>query len=122
MERVAEAMASWKPRVLDGALQASCDNVRQHVLLAKVATRINDADVRHLVQGIVKASGHKGVPQGGVCSPRLSKLYHTEVDRRLERAKEVTRRGQISSVAPVSSGGRHLALDFWAEKSRQGWP
>ena len=66
VERVAEAMASWKTRVIDVDLQAYVDNVRHHVLVAKVATRVNDADVMHRVKGILKASGSKGVPQGGV--------------------------------------------------------
>jgi RNA-directed DNA polymerase len=35
VERVAEAMASWKTRVSDVDLQAYCDNIRHHVLLAK---------------------------------------------------------------------------------------
>jgi len=98
VERVAEAMASWQTRVSEVDLQAYFDNVRPHVLLATVATRITDADVRHLFHGLVKASGSKGVPQGGVISPRLSTLSLTEVDRRLERAKEVTRSGTYTSI------------------------
>ena len=98
VERVAEAIARWKTRVIDIALQAYFDNVRHHVLLAKVAKRVNDADVMHLLQGILKASGSKGVPQGGVLSPWLSNLYLTEVDRRLERAKEVTRSGRYTYI------------------------
>ena len=66
VERVAEAIASWKTRVIDVDLQAYFDNIRHHVLLAKVAKRANDADVMHLLQSILKASGSKGVPQGGV--------------------------------------------------------
>jgi RNA-directed DNA polymerase len=61
--------------------------------LAKVAQRVNDPDILHVLKLILKASGKQGVPQGGVLSPLLSNLYLTEVDRMLERAKEVTRRG-----------------------------
>ena len=68
------------------------------MLLATVATRVNDADVRHLFQGLLKASGSKGVPQGGVRSPLLSTLSLTEVDRMRARAKEVTRSGKYTYI------------------------
>jgi len=98
VERVAEAIVSWKTRVIDVDLQGYFDTICHHVLLAKVATRINDAAVMHLLKGILKASGRKGVPQGGVLSPLLSNLYLTEVDRMLERAKEVTRNGTYTYI------------------------
>jgi RNA-directed DNA polymerase len=40
---------------------------------------------------VLRASGKCGVPQGGVISPLLSNLYLNEVDKMLERAREVTR-------------------------------
>src|SRR6266478_8242541 len=60
IQRVAEAIASWKTRVIDVDLQAYFDNIRHHVLLAKVVKRVNDAAVMHLLKGILKASGSKG--------------------------------------------------------------
>src|ERR687887_1213558 len=93
VQRVAEAIVQYKTRVIDVDLQAYFDNIRHHILLAKVAQRVNDPDVLHGLKLMLHASGTKGVAQGGVLSPLLSNLYLTAVDRMLERAKEVTRRG-----------------------------
>src|SRR5258707_11874607 len=70
-------------------------------LLEKVAQRVDDVDIMHLLKVMLKASGKKGVPQGGVISPLLSNLYLDEVDRMLERAKEVTRSGQYTYLEYV---------------------
>src|SRR5262245_22465069 len=98
VERVAQAIVQQKTRVIDIDLRSYFDNVRHDRLLAKVARRIDDADVMHLLKIMLKASGKQGVPQGGVISPLLSNVYLTEVDRMLERAKATTRRGKYTYI------------------------
>ena len=98
VERVAEAIVMNKTRVIDLDLRAYFDNVRHHVLLEKVARRVKDEEVMHLLKMMLKASGKRGVPQGGVISPLLSNLYLNEVDKMLEKAKEVTRNGRYTYV------------------------
>jgi RNA-directed DNA polymerase len=98
VNRVAQAIVEEKTRVIDLDLRAYFDNVRHSLLLAKVARRVNDEAVMHLLKMMLKATGKKGVPQGGVASPLLSNLYLTEVDRMLEKAIVTTRRGKYSHV------------------------
>jgi RNA-directed DNA polymerase len=96
--RVAQAIDKSKTRVIDLDLRAYFDNVQHSVLLAKVAQRVRDAAVMRLLKMILKATGKKGVPQGGVVSPLLSNLYLNEVDRMLEKAITTTRCGKYTYV------------------------
>jgi RNA-directed DNA polymerase len=98
IQRVSEAIIEGKTHIIDLDLRSYFDTVRHHIVLEKVAKRVNDDDVMYLLKMILKASGKLGVPQGGVISPLLSNLYLTEVDRMLERAKEVTRYGRWTAV------------------------
>jgi len=98
INRVAKAILQRKTRVIDLDLKSYFDNVRHDRLLAKVAKRIDDDDVMHLLKIMLKANGRCGVPQGGVVSPLLSNIYLNEVDRMLERAKEVTRNGKYTYI------------------------
>jgi RNA-directed DNA polymerase len=63
-----------------------------------VAQRVNDPEVLHGLKRMLHVAGKKGVAQGGVRSPLRSHLSLTAVERRLERAKEVTRRGPYTSL------------------------
>ena len=57
--RVAEAIVKYKTRVIDVDVHAYFDHIRHHLLLAKVAQRVNDPDVLHGLKLMLKASGTK---------------------------------------------------------------
>jgi RNA-directed DNA polymerase len=96
--RVDQAIMEGKTRIIDLDLRAYFDNVQHYLLLAKVARRVQDAMMMKLLNLILKSTGKKGVPQGGVVSPLLSNLYLNEVDRMLEKVIATTRRGKYTHV------------------------
>ncbi|MGC2449001.1 MAG: group II intron reverse transcriptase/maturase [Candidatus Sulfotelmatobacter sp.] len=98
VNRVAQAIVEEKTRVIDLDLRAYFDNVQHYLLLEKVARRVQDAAVMRLLKMILKATGKKGVPQGGVISPLLSNVYLNEVDRMLEKAIATTHYGKYTYV------------------------
>src|ERR1700758_4603149 len=80
--QVDKAIMEGKKRIIDLDLRAYFDSVQHYLLLKKIARRVQDAKVMRLLNLILKSTGKKGVPQGGVISPVLSNLYLTEGDRR----------------------------------------
>jgi len=113
VQKVAAAIAQGKTTVIDLDLKAYFDNVRHHILLEKVAERVNDAEIMHLLKLILKASGKKGVPQGGVISPLLSNIYLNEVDKMLEKAKEVTKKGEHIQLEYARFADDQVVLINW---------
>ena len=91
IRRVREAILQSKTYVIDFDLRSYFDTVRHHIVLEKVARRVDDEAVMWLLKLLLEATGKQGVPQGGVISPLLSNLYLNEVDQMLEKAKVVTR-------------------------------
>lgn len=98
MHWVADAVVHNKTRVIDVDLKAYFDTVRHDILLGKVAERVKDDRVMWLLRLILKVSGKRGVPQGGVILPLLSNIYLNEVDKMLEKAKIVTSKSGFTHV------------------------
>ena len=66
--RVDQAIMEGKTHIIDLDLRAYFDNVQPDLPLAKVAEYAGPMVMRLLNQ-ILKSTGKKGVPQGGVVSP-----------------------------------------------------
>jgi RNA-directed DNA polymerase len=98
IDDVAHTLHQGYGEVIDADISKYFDMVRHDLLLKKVAERIDDDQVMHLLKLMLKASGKRGVPQGGVISPLLSNIYLNEVDKMLVRAKEVTRQGRYTYI------------------------
>jgi RNA-directed DNA polymerase len=105
VERVTEAAIKGKMKVIDVDLKSYFDTVGHSILLEKIAARVDDKDIMHLLKLILKAGGKRGVPQGGPISPFVSNIYLNEVDKMLERAKEVT----------SGDGYQHIEYARWAD-------
>src|ERR1700685_1415298 len=118
--RVARAIVEEKTGVIDFDLKAYFDNVQHYLLLEKVARRVQDEAVMHLLKMMLKATGKKGVPQGGVISALLSKLYLNEVDRMLEKAVNTTRRGNKSTSVQYARFADDMVILIDAER-RSDW-
>jgi len=98
IEQVSNAIVQEKTRVIDVDLKSYFDTIRHDILLSKIAKRIRDDKVMHLLKLILKANGRKGVPQGSVISPLLSNIYLNELDKMLEKANDVTREGKYTHI------------------------
>jgi RNA-directed DNA polymerase len=92
LDRVVHGLVRGLTRVIDVDLKSYFDNIRHHLLLQKLAERVEDRGVLHLVKQIVKANGKRGVPQGGVLSPLLANLYLNDLDRAMEEEMVKRRR------------------------------
>jgi group II intron reverse transcriptase/maturase len=88
--RAAQGIMRRFTQVIDVDLTSYFDNIKHDILLKKVARRINDPKIMHLLKLILKANGKKGVVQGGTISPLLSNIYLNGIDHMFERAIKET--------------------------------
>ena len=74
IQRVAKAILEGKTYVIDFDLRSYFDTVKHHIVLEKVARRVDDDGVLWLLKLLMDASGKQGVPQGGVITPLTQKV------------------------------------------------
>ena len=100
--------------VIDVDLSRYFDTIRHSVLLDKIAKRVHDPQVLHLVKQIIKAGGKIGVPQGGPFSPLAANIYLNEVDWAFDAIRHKTAQGPYEAV------NYHRFADDSAPRKREG--
>ena len=112
--------------VIDVDLSRYFDTIRHSVLLDKIAQRIQDPQVLHLVKQIIKVGGKVGVPQGGPFSPLAANIYLNEVDWFFDAIRRKTAEGVYEAVnyhrfaddIVITVSGHHTKRG-WAERALQ---
>ena len=112
--------------VIDVDLSRYFDTIRHSVLLDKIAKRVQDPLVMHLVKQIVKVGGKVGVPQGGPFSPLAANIYLNEVDWFFDAVRRKTAEGEYEAVnyhrfaddIVITVSGHHTKRG-WAERALQ---
>lgn len=113
-------------KVIDVDLSRYFDTIRHSTLLDKIAQRIQDPQVLHLVKQIIKVGGNLGVPQGGPFSPLAANIYLNEVDWFFDAIRCKTTDGNYEAVnyhrfaddIVVTVSGHHTKRG-WAERALQ---
>jgi group II intron reverse transcriptase/maturase len=112
--------------VIDVDLSNYFDTIRYSVLLDKIAKRVQDPQVLHLVKQIIKVGGNIGVAQGGPFSPLAANIYLNEVDWYFDAIRVKTAQGDYEAVnyhrfaddIVITVSGHH-SKGGWAERALQ---
>jgi len=112
--------------IIDVDLSRYFDTIRHSVLLDKIAKRVQDPQVLHLVKQIIKVGGKTGVPQGGPFSPLAANIYLNEVDWAFDAIRRKTTEGSYEAVNYhrfaddiVITVSGHSSKRGWAERALQ---
>lgn len=98
LERVKVGLINGLRKVISVDVKSYFDMVRHDLLLSKLAKRVQDDDVLWLCKRILKSGGKRGLPQGSVIGPLWANVFLNDVDKMLEKAQEMTKRGKYYVV------------------------
>ena len=112
--------------VVDADLSKFFDTIRHSILLDKIAKRVQDPELMHLVKQIIKVTGKVGVPQGSPFSPLAANIYLNEIDWMFEAIRQKTTQGPYEAVnyhrfsddIVITISGHHTKRG-WAERALQ---
>jgi group II intron reverse transcriptase/maturase len=110
--------------VIDVDLSQYFDKIRHSILLGKIARRVQDPEVLHLVKQILKAGGKIGVPRGGPFSPLAANIYLNDVDwyfdairrKTAQEPYEAVNYHRFSDDIVITVSGHHTKRG-WAERA-----
>src|ERR1035441_6984697 len=112
--------------IIDVDLSRYFDTIRHSMLLGKIAKRVQDPQVLHLVKQIIKVGGKIGVPQGGPFSPLAANIYLNELDWAFDAIRRKTTKGPYEAVNYhrfaddiVITVSGHSSKRGWAERALQ---
>jgi len=112
--------------VIDVDLTKYFDTIRHSTLLKKIAQRVQDPQVMHLVKQVIKAAGKIGVPQGGPFSPLAANIYLNKVDWAFDAIRRKTAQGSYEAVNyhrfaddMIITVSGHSSKRGWAERALQ---
>jgi len=112
--------------VIDVDLSRYFDTIRHSILLDKIAKRVQDPAVMHLIKQIITVGGPVGVPQGGPFSPLAANIYLNEVDWTFDAIRRKTAEGPYEALnyhrfaddIVITVSGHHRKRG-WAQRALQ---
>lgn len=106
--------------VIDVDLSRYFDTIRHHILLEKIAKRVQDSQVMHLVKQVIKVTGKIGVPQGGPFSPLAANIYLNEVDWTFDTIRRKTTENHYEAVN-YHRFADDIVITVSGHSSKRGW-
>lgn len=106
--------------VVDVDLSKYFDTIRHSILMDKIAKRVQDPEVMHLIKQIIKVAGKIGVPQGGPFSPLAANIYLNEIDWMFDAIRRKTAQGSYEAVN-YHRFADDIVITVSGHSTKEGW-